>query len=196
MRFSSSSPIPLQHPFLVGACRPLSPNSETYDRHLRSCRLTFLLPPRPRSANSTHPFTHILLADCLWYSEMHYLLLSSLVRLLAPTPTSRIHICAGFHSGRSTVRSFLRKAKAVGLVRRGKWEEVGHKGERRAWGWDVQRVGGQEEGEGAEQEEAADEWEEKENGSERNKWVVEGELGWSDEKLREVEGRKRVEAVE
>ncbi|BGP00197.1 hypothetical protein RTG_01970 [Rhodotorula toruloides ATCC 204091] len=127
---------------------------------------------------STSPFPHILLADTLWYSSGHSLLLSSLQHLLARTATARIHICAGFHSGRATVRSFLKKAEKVGFVRRGEWEEVGVDGRRRKWGWDVQGEEG--------------EWEEKEDASERNKWVVEGDLGWSEDALREGE-QARVE---
>ncbi|GAA5844050.1 hypothetical protein JCM11251_003010 [Rhodosporidiobolus azoricus] len=145
------------------------------------------------AANDFSPFTHILLADTIWLSAGHSALLSSLVRLLARTPRARIHICSGFHSGRATVRSFLRKARKEGLVRRGKWEEVGVKGERRDWGWDgtVQRSGREEGdvGRRAEEEEVEeDEWEEKEDLSERNKWVVEGDLGWCDEVLDDVRG--------
>ncbi|GAA5901319.1 hypothetical protein JCM6882_007746 [Rhodosporidiobolus microsporus] len=142
------------------------------------------------AANWASRFSHILLADTLWYSEGHTLLLSSLARLLALTPSARIHVCAGFHSGRSTVRVFLRKARKAGFVMRGRWEEVGVKGERREWGWDVT---GRERGRGgdggaveAREERVDDEgWEEKEASNERNKWVVEGDLGWSEEALRE-----------
>ncbi|BGP17008.1 hypothetical protein JCM10213_000357 [Rhodosporidiobolus nylandii] len=123
------------------------------------------------AANSARPFTRILLADTLWHSEGHALLLTSLPRLLRRTPTARIHICAGLHSGRATVRSFLRKARAVGLVKSGEWVEVGMRGERRLWGWDAP--------DGEEEED----WEEKEDTSERNKWIVKGEMGWSEEAL-------------
>ncbi|CEQ43188.1 SPOSA6832_05088 [Sporobolomyces salmonicolor] len=123
------------------------------------------------AANSSGPFTHILLADTLWASSSHDLLLSSLPLLLARTPSSRIHITAGFHSGRATVRSFLRKARLKGFVPKGEWAEVGVKGERRAWGWDLED--GAKEGEEGE-------WVEKEEASERNKWLVEGALGWGE----------------
>ncbi|GAA6032471.1 hypothetical protein JCM8097_004777 [Rhodosporidiobolus ruineniae] len=135
------------------------------------------------SSNSSRPFSRILLADTLWYSSAHTLLLSSLGRLLARTPSARIHIVAGFHSGRATVRSFLRKARKVGLVRKGEWTEVSTKGERRQWGWDLKRRegnGGEDDGEDEES------WEEKEDASERNKWAVEGDLGWSEAALREA----------
>ncbi|GAA6048476.1 hypothetical protein JCM3770_003776 [Rhodotorula araucariae] len=120
------------------------------------------------------PFTRILLADTLWFSSGHTLLLDSLAHLLARTPNARACFVAGFHSGRATVRSFLRKAAARGFVRRGAWEEVGVDGRRRKWGWDVRGEDGQE-----------GEWDEAEDGSERNKWVVEGQLGWSDDELRD-----------
>ncbi|BGP25325.1 nicotinamide N-methyltransferase [Rhodotorula toruloides] len=120
---------------------------------------------------SSSPFPHILLADTIWNSSGHALLLSSLQHLLARTAPARIHICAGFHSGRATVRAFLKKAEKIGFVQRGEWQEIGVDGRRRKWGWDV--IGDEEE------------WEEKENASERNKWVVEGDLGWNEEALRD-----------
>ena len=132
-------------------------------------------PPEPERL-----FTRILLADTLWSAAGHPPLLDSLVALLAPTPAARVCVVAGFHSGRGTVRSFLRQARARGLVRVGRWEEVGIEGAKREWGWDARRSaeGGAAAGEGA------DDWDEVEDASERNKWVVEGQLGWSDEALR------------
>ncbi|GAA5864533.1 hypothetical protein JCM5353_003579, partial [Sporobolomyces roseus] len=72
-----------------------------------------------REANDNEPYTHILLADTLWLTPSHDALLSTLSQLLAPTASSRIHLVAGFHSGRNAIRSFLRKAKAVGLEKKG-----------------------------------------------------------------------------
>ena len=122
----------------------------------------------------------ILLADTLWVSSAHDLLLSSLVRLLAHTPTARIAICAGFHSGRRTVRRCLRKAALVGLVppRGSSWQELGVDGRRRDWVLDPLPAFGDGERTAEEGEE-----EEEEDASERNKWVVEGMLGWSDQAL-------------
>jgi hypothetical protein len=51
----------------------------------------------------------------------------------------------------------------VGLEMKGEWIEVGHDGGRRDWGWNA--------------------GEEEEEGGERNKWVVEGRLGWSEVEL-------------
>lgn len=120
-----------------------------------------------RRANHHSRFSLILLADTLWVSSAHDLLLSSLVRLLAHTPTARIAIYAGFHSGRRTVRQFLRKAALVGLVppRGSSWQELGVDGRRRDWVLDPLPALPEE------------------DASERNKWVVEGMLGWSDQAL-------------
>ncbi|BGP48953.1 hypothetical protein JCM10450v2_004832 [Rhodotorula kratochvilovae] len=146
-----------------------------------SSSLPFLLSGSLAAGAAPRPFTRILLADTLWFSSGHILLLDSLSHLLARTPEARACFVAGFHSGRATVRSFLRKAEAAGFVRRGDWEEVGVDGRRRPWGWDV-RDGDQ------------GEWEEAEDGSERNKWVVEGQLGWSDAALREAVQPERIDA--
>jgi len=132
-------------------------------------------------ANDNEPYTHILLADTLWLTPSHDALLSTLTQLLARTPSARIHLVAGFHSGRNAIRSFLRKAKAVGLEKKGpEWEEIAVGGEKRKWGWDV-------EGENLE----AGEWiDEKESNAKRGKWVVVGEMGWEEKKVENVkEGR-------
>jgi len=122
------------------------------------------------------------MADTLWLTEAQTALISSLSQLLALTHSARIHLVAGFHSGRNAVSSFLRKARQAGLeekeVNGKKWEELAVGGETRTWGWDL-------EGEGADTE-----WiEEKESNSERGKWVVVGEMGWSKQKLDEVESK-------
>lgn len=113
------------------------------------------------------------------------------------------------------MRSFFRKAGEKGLVRKegegegeggvvgdGKWEEVRFDGERREWGWDVveakkqrqrrrgrilEKGNGEDEGE-EEEEEEEDGWiEEMESNAERGKWVVVGQLGWSDDELARIE---------
>ena len=104
-------------------------------------------------------YTLILLADTLWFSEGHEPLLSALGDLLSQDPAARVELVAGFHSGRATVRAFLRKAESKGLVMDGMWEEVMFDGKRRAWGWDVAA--------GLVDEEAI---------GERNRSVVEGAL--------------------
>ncbi|KAK4700750.1 EEF1A N-terminal glycine/lysine methyltransferase, partial [Phenoliferia sp. Uapishka_3] len=109
---------------------------------------------------SPNGYSLILLADTLWFSSGHDVLITSLLELLSfDDPGARVEIVAGFHSGRQTVRAFLRKAEERGLVREGKWEEVGFQGDRKSWGWDVE-LGL------VEEEEIGD----------RNKAVVEGAL--------------------
>ncbi|GAA5974136.1 hypothetical protein JCM3765_007351, partial [Sporobolomyces pararoseus] len=126
--------------------------------------------------NDKERFTHILMADTLWLTEAQTALVSSLTQLLAFTPSARIHLVAGFHSGRNAVRSFLRRAREAGLEEKevdGKeWEELAVGGETRKWGWDLEGVEGD-----------SDWIEETESNSERGKWVVVGEMGWSREKL-------------
>ncbi|GAA5936384.1 uncharacterized protein JCM15063_001872 [Sporobolomyces koalae] len=131
-------------------------------------------------ANNDNRFTHLLLADTLWITTVHEQLLWSLSQLLARTNTARIHLVAGFHSGRNAVRSFLRKAKEVGLEPKGDpWQELAVGGQTRPWGWDTESKGV----EGIHE----DEWiDEKESSSERGKWVVIGEMGWSQEQLARI----------
>lgn len=99
--------------------------------------------------------------------DAHELLMSSLVLLLSQSASARITLVAGFHTGRACVRSFERRAAEMGLVARNTWEEVSFEEKRRPWGWDLE----------------AATWEGEERIEERNRWVVKGELGWSDEKL-------------
>lgn len=58
----------------------------------------------------------------------------------------------------------MRKAFAAGFEYDGQWEEIGHSGERRMWGWDL--VDGEEPAEEVERE------------ADRNRWVVQGKLRW------------------
>lgn len=99
---------------------------------------TWGTPPDALLAVSPGGFDLILLADTLWFSSAHDTLLSSLSALLSLSPSARVEIVAGFHSGRETVRAFLRKAAASGFEMEGEWEEVTFDGKKRAWGWDVE----------------------------------------------------------
>lgn len=125
------------------------------------------------------------MADTLWLTEAQSALVETLTRVLAYSATSRIHLVAGFHSGRNAVRSFLRKARGVGLEPKvdadGEgWRELAVGGETRPWGWDL---GDDTNASGAEDDGWVDE---KETSSERGKWVVVGAMGWSREKLAQV----------
>lgn len=81
----------------------------------------------------TPKYDVILLADCIWERFSHQVLLRSIVYLLARTPTARVHMVAGLHTGRPTLIQFLRRALDAGLMlvpvpRREQWpsaKEVG-----------------------------------------------------------------------
>lgn len=119
-----------------------------------------------RSLSPSRDYNTILLADCIWASYAHSMLVDSLSTLLSRAdPSSFVYLVSGFHSGRAGVRAFLRKAFAAGLEYDGEWEEVGHDGQRRRWDWDL--VDGEEPAEEAEGEAI------------RNRWVVQGKLRWS-----------------
>ncbi|KAK4048221.1 hypothetical protein OIV83_004926 [Microbotryomycetes sp. JL201] len=117
-------------------------------------------------------FDVILLADCIWNGFAHEVLIASLKACLRkPIPTrdgpqaSFIQLVSGFHSGRACVRHFLRKAEQVGLVETGEWTETSVDKRTRHWGWDLLEDGSEPE-------------QEVETESERNKWVLTGQLAW------------------
>ncbi|KAL8283390.1 hypothetical protein RQP46_005800 [Phenoliferia psychrophenolica] len=118
---------------------PLALPSPLHQSLTHAVGFTWGSSPAPLLSLSPPGYSLILLADTLWFSEGHDALLSSLVALLShDDPTARIEIVAGFHSGRETVRAFLRKAEENDLVMEGEWDEVMFDGKRRKWGWDVE----------------------------------------------------------
>ncbi|KAF8316936.1 uncharacterized protein EI90DRAFT_3002836, partial [Cantharellus anzutake] len=58
----------------------------------------------------------ILCADILWDTFSHPLLLRTLIPLLSRTPTSRIIVISGLHTGRAPLARFVRLASAQGLI--------------------------------------------------------------------------------
>ena len=72
--------------------------------------------PAPLLALSPSGFQLILLADTLWFSSGLDVLIESILALLDQDPAARVELVACFHSGRETVRAFLREADARGLV--------------------------------------------------------------------------------
>lgn len=72
-----------------------------------------LLPCTPKEP-SPH-FDVLLLADCVWERFSHDILLKSITHLLARTPSARIYMVAGLHTGRSTLVQFFRRALEAGL---------------------------------------------------------------------------------
>lgn len=60
-------------------------------------------------------FEVILLADCIWERFSHDGLLKSVTTSLKRSPSSRIYMVAGMHTGRSTLVQFLRRVLDAGL---------------------------------------------------------------------------------
>jgi len=58
----------------------------------------------------------VLAADTLWDPAQHAALLCTLCAVLARTPAARAHFIAGLHTGKYTLDSFFRAARAEGLV--------------------------------------------------------------------------------
>lgn len=98
----------------------------------------------------------------LWDQFSTTALAISIARLLARSPSSRVLVVAGAHTGRAPIAAFLRRAAARGLIT----DEHGL----------IERdIGGQ-----------TREWDEtREDGDIklRNRWLLEGQLKWADERL-------------
>lgn len=60
--------------------------------------------------SSAGTFTHILAADCLWMPHEHFNLASSMSHFLSTCEGARVHVIAGFHTGRANVAAFFREA--------------------------------------------------------------------------------------
>lgn len=118
----------------------------------------------------TEGYDLILAADTLWNAASHGLFVDTLARLLRPSLGSRIHIIAGFHTGRYVISAFIR---TLGLTRRvfpdgtpmclqvARMEEREVNGEgRRSWD------------EGREDDEV-----------ERRRWIVWSEIHWTEPPL-------------
>lgn len=68
------------------------------------------------SARAPVLFDAILLADCVWERFSHDALVKSITALLARTPSARVYMVAGLHTGRATLVHFFRRMLAAGLV--------------------------------------------------------------------------------
>ncbi|KAG6827080.1 hypothetical protein H0H92_013263 [Tricholoma furcatifolium] len=64
---------------------------------------------------STGGFDIILAADTLWNPALHTLFIRSLQMTLKKSPSARIHLIAGLHTGRYTIQSFLTAAQDAGF---------------------------------------------------------------------------------
>ena len=77
-------------------------------------------------------FTVILAADCLWMPWQHQNLAKSMLHFLAPIPTARVLVIAGFHTGRAKLAPFFDVAENEGL-QVDSIEEVDVAGNKRPW---------------------------------------------------------------
>jgi len=57
-------------------------------------------------------FDDVLLADCVWAPQGQ----DALVATLCAVAKDKVHVTSGFHTGRLSVRNFLRKAQAAGFL--------------------------------------------------------------------------------
>ncbi|KAF2101371.1 hypothetical protein NA57DRAFT_34803 [Rhizodiscina lignyota] len=81
----------------------------------------------------THHFTRVLAADCLWMSYEHANLVKSMSHFLSLDTKARVHVIAGFHTGRAKVASFFQDVlSATDLIIESIWE-CNTDGRRRAW---------------------------------------------------------------
>ncbi|KAH8104298.1 hypothetical protein DFH11DRAFT_1865014 [Phellopilus nigrolimitatus] len=121
------------------------------------------------SSSETNGYDLILAADTLWDPASHLVFLHTISILLRRTPSARVHLVAGLHTGRYTICAFLNKVTAFRneCVRAGgpglevggieEWD-VGGGGKRRPW---AEERGNEDEGM-------------------RRRWVVWINLRWSD----------------
>ncbi|THH12090.1 hypothetical protein EW145_g230 [Phellinidium pouzarii] len=100
----------------------------------------------------------IIAADTLWNAGLHEAFLYTLQRLLRRAPHARVHLVAGLHTGRLTLRMFLNLVhfkSELNVLEVEEWEVSGERA-KRAW------------------EERLDE-----DTAERRRWIVWIVLGWN-----------------
>ena len=109
-------------------------------------------------------FDVIIAADTLWNPDLHCMFITSLKTTLKRSPTARVHLVAGLHTGRFTLQSFMSVARKAGFeVETALEKESMGPGERF---WSVVREGDEDE-------------------KERRRWVVWIVLRWSIHELAE-----------
>ena len=109
-------------------------------------------------------FDVIIAADTLWNPDLHSLFIASLQMTLKRTPTARVHLVAGLHTGRYTLQSFMSAARKAGFEVETALEKESLGPRERVWCV---------EGEGSEPE------------HERRRWVVWIVLKWNIDELAE-----------
>ena len=102
-------------------------------------------------------FDVVIAADTLWNPELHPIFIDSLKSTLKKSPTSRIHLVAGLHTGRYTIQAFLTQ------IERNSGLHIESISEREVTGfstrlWDVLRSG--------------------EDERERRRWIIWMTLAW------------------
>ncbi|RXW21683.1 hypothetical protein EST38_g4170 [Candolleomyces aberdarensis] len=113
--------------------------------------------PSPLLGGDGDGFDIIIAADTLWNPELHHILIDSLTKTLKRTPSSRIHLIAGLHTGRYTIQGAITCAQTMDLEIESILErEVDGSGQRP---WCVYREGEDEKG--------------------RRRWVVWIKLKWA-----------------
>ncbi len=103
-------------------------------------------------------FDVIVAADTLWNPDLHALFIKALQSILKRSPEARVHLVAGLHTGRYTIRSFIVAAENAGFVVVQATEMETGGSDRRAWC--VSRAEGEDE-------------------KERRRWVVWIVLKWA-----------------
>jgi hypothetical protein len=84
---------------------------------------------------SQHHYGIVLASDCLWISDQHDRLISSIKWFLKENGSSKLFLTAGFHTGRDVVKSFFDKCAHQHL----KWERIWEQdtiGNKRIWNAD------------------------------------------------------------
>lgn len=84
------------------------------------------------SQSEAASFTRILSADCIWMLEKQEHLLATFRHFLSDSPSARVWIVAGFHTGRQVVTAFFERAVSAGFEIEQRWERDVN-GNERAW---------------------------------------------------------------
>ncbi|BFZ63825.1 hypothetical protein YB2330_004957 [Saitoella coloradoensis] len=127
-----------------------------------------LIPESAREAGDEEGrYDWVVACDTLWVTDQHANLISTITSTLSYTPSARLLLVAGFHTGRANVVRFFKLLAEAGFVERGegKRERMVNRDVEREW--------------------AGVRGDFEEDLVERKRWVVIAEMGWSDAKLQE-----------
>ncbi|KAF2175672.1 hypothetical protein K469DRAFT_723874 [Zopfia rhizophila CBS 207.26] len=96
----------------------------------------------PFAQSNAKRYTRILAADCLWMPHEHHNLAHSMLHFLSPSPSARVFVIAGFHTGRAKVAAFFEEVVPETGLEIGEIYEMDADGKRREWA--KERDGGRE----------------------------------------------------